>query len=105
MKLLYGRKIWWMIPAEDFAILEAKGHTVESVAKVSFGKHGLMSGMTLTSSLPQLTLSQVLELEDGAMWGKILIGEISGGDFLWFPPGCLHKVFTLESSLGFGGYL
>lgn len=85
MKLNEGRKIWWTLPKEDFAELQARGHTVESVAKLS--------------------LSELLKLEHGFAWGKVLIGEIYGGDLLWFPPGCLHKVVTLEHSWGWGGYL
>ena len=85
MKLIIGRKIWWALPKEHFSFLESKGHTVESVAK--------------------LTLSEMLQLENCYCWGKILVGEIGPGDMLWFPPGCLHKVVTLEHSKGWGGYI
>jgi len=85
MKLICGRKIWWTLPKKHFSYLESKGHTVESVAK--------------------LTLTQMLQLEHCYCWGKIQIGEIGPGDMMWFPPGCLHKVITLEHSKGWGGYL
>ncbi len=85
MKLLTGRKIWWALPKQHFSYLESKGHSVESVAK--------------------LTLAEMLQIEDCFCWGKVQIGEIGPGDMMWFPPGCLHKVITLEHSKGWGGYL
>lgn len=77
MKLNEGRKIWyalvvvclsfnslscfsfffrWTLPKEDFAELQARGHTVESVAKWS--------------------LSELLKLEHGFAWGKVSFNSL-----------------------------
>lgn len=85
MRLLRGEKIWWMVAPKDFEYLESRGHTVESLAKKN--------------------LVEMLQLENSYLFGKIFVDTIRGGDFLWFPIDTLHKVFTTEDSLGFGGYL
>lgn len=85
MRLLKGQKIWWMVAPEDYEYLETRGHTVQSLSKMN--------------------ISEMLQLEDNYLFGKLYVDTISGGDFLWFPINTLHKVLTTKDSLGFGGYL
>jgi len=85
MKLLEGEKIWWCVAPTDFAYLESRGHSVETLSK--------------------LTLVEMLQLEDSYLWGRIYVDTLRGGDLLWFPVNTLHKVLTTQHSLGFGGYL
>lgn len=85
MKLFEGEKIWWLVAPEDFNYLLSKGYTVEKLAKY--------------------TLSEMLELEDCYLFGKIYVDILSSEDMIWFPINTLHKVFTTRDSFGFGGYL
>ena len=85
MKLLNGSKIWWCVVSEDLKYLSDRGHTLDEIEEMS--------------------LIDILFLEDDYLWGKIYVGEIRSGDLIWFPQDCLHKVITIESSLGLGGYI
>lgn len=85
MKLLYGKKIWWCINKNDMKYLEDKGHTINTIAKMD--------------------MYELLQLEESYLWGKITVGMINNNDFLWFPVKCAHRVMTLNSSFGIGGYL
>lgn len=85
MKLLCGKKIWWCILDNDIKYLSSKGYTIDYISKMN--------------------ITDLLQLDDCYLWGKIYIGMISTNDLLWFPINCAHRVVTLESSYGFGGYL
>jgi hypothetical protein len=39
-----------------------------------------------------------------ALWGKVGQVIAEAGDFVYFPPGCNHRVWTYEDSIGVGGY-
>ena len=83
MVLGRGRKTWLFIPPEAFAEIEQR--------------HG---GKIVNA----LTLAELLQLDDGFLWGQIQIGAIGGGDLLYFPDGWAHYVRTTEDSFGYGGY-
>ncbi|XWV25754.1 putative histone demethylase [Tupanvirus soda lake] len=85
MKLLEGEKIWWCILPEDYQYLLSKNHTISSIAK--------------------LNMYELLQLEDGYLFGKIYVTTITDGDFIWFPINTPHKVITTKHSYGYGGYL
>lgn len=85
MKLLEGEKIWWCIAPNDYHYLLDKGHSV--------------------STLAELEIHKLMQLEKSYLFGKIHIDTITDGDLLWFPIDTLHKVITTRDSYGFGGYL
>jgi hypothetical protein len=85
MKLISGKKIWWFVLPTDMEYLKSKGHTVETMATLSY--------------------VDLMQLEEHYLFGKIRIHILEPGDLLWFPIGTLHKVITLESSHGVGGYM
>jgi len=85
MKLLRGEKIWWCVAPADLSYLIEKGYTIEKIS--------------------EMTISQIIQLENYYLWGKIFTDKITDGDFIWFPINCLHKVITVKSSYGFGGYI
>jgi hypothetical protein len=83
MYLCRGKKIWLFIAPEDLAEVERR------------------HGFEIINRLP---LPELLLLDDGLLWGKIQIGMIGDGDFLYFPDGWAHFVRTPEHSFGYGGY-
>ncbi len=83
MYLCEGRKIWLFIPPEALAEVESR------------------HGFEIVNRLP---LPELLLLDDAFLWGKILIGEMSDRDFIFFPQYWPHFVRTFEHSFGYGGY-
>jgi len=83
MYLCQGRKIWLFIPPAAMAEVESR------------------HGFEIVNRLP---LPELLLLDDAFLWGKMLIGEIGDGDFIFFPENWPHYVRTLEHSFGYGGY-
>lgn len=83
MYLCEGHKVWLFIAPEDIAEIERR------------------HGFEIVNRLP---LAQLMALDDGFLRGRILIGEIRGGDFIYFPQGWAHYVRTLHDSFGYGGY-
>ena len=83
MYLCKGRKIWLFIPPAAMAEVESR------------------HGFEIINRLP---LPELLLLDDAFLWGKMLIGEIGDGDFIFFPENWPHYVRTLEHSFGYGGY-
>jgi hypothetical protein len=83
MYLCEGHKVWLFISPDDIAQIERR------------------HGFEIVNRLP---LSELLALDDGFLRGRILIGEIRGGDFVYFPEGWAHYVRTLKDSFGYGGY-
>lgn len=81
--LCKGRKIWLFIPPAALAEVESR------------------HGFEIVNRLP---LPELLLLDDAFLWGKMLIGEIGDGDFIFFPENWPHYVRTLEHSFGYGGY-
>ena len=57
------------------------------------------------TDLKGTSLSDLLTLCDNYLWGKIYIGEICDTDFIYFPQGWAHRVYTYEKSIGLSGYL
>lgn len=39
------------------------------------------------------------------LWGRISQCVATGGDFVYFPPGCSHRVWTHSDAMGVGGYI
>ena len=39
------------------------------------------------------------------LWGKVMKVDASAGDFVYFPPGCTHRVWTDKASFGVNGYI
>lgn len=85
MKLLEGNKIWWLVLKQDFEYLQKCGHEYKIMEKMNF--------------------IEILALENWYLWGKIYVAQIRKNDLIWFPERCFHRVITLESSFGFGGYI
>lgn len=83
MYLCEGHKVWLFIAPEDIAEIERR--------------HGF-------ATVNRLALPELLDLDGGFLRGRILIGEIRGGDFIYFPQDWAHYVRTLEDSFGYGGY-
>ncbi len=83
MHLCSGRKTWLFIPPDAMATIEQR--------------HGF-------KTVNVLPLADLLKLDDGFLWGKILIGELRAGDLLYFPDGWAHYVRTTEDCTGYGGY-
>lgn len=83
MYLCRGEKIWLFIPPPDMAEVERR--------------HGF-------DTVNRLPLPELLLLDDGFLWGKILIGKIGAGDLIYFPDYWPHYVRTFEHSFGYGGY-
>lgn len=48
--------------------------------------------------------ADLLTARGGALWGKVSAVVARGGDFVYFPPGTNHRVWTWEDSVGIGGY-
>ena len=83
MYLCEGHKVWLFITPGDIAEIERR-HGFETVNR--------------------LPLSELLALDGGFLRGRIWIGEIRRGDFVYFPQDWAHYVRTLEDSFGYGGY-
>lgn len=83
MYLCRGRKVWLFISPEALAEVESR--------------HGF-------DIINRLTLPELLLLDEAFLWGKIWIGEICDGDFIYFPQDWPHYVRTFEDSFGYGGY-
>jgi len=47
---------------------------------------------------------ELLYMNNHAMWGELEVSELNAGDFLYFGPGLIHRVWTYERSFGIGGY-
>ena len=58
----------------------------------------------VNKTLQDVSVADLLSRKDYALWGKVRQGLIQGGDFLYFPPGCAHRVRTYRPSIGLGGY-
>lgn len=84
MVLYRGIKVWWFIRPSDMLYLATKGITIETLAHKSF--------------------TELVTLDDGYLWGKLIVAVATPGTFLYFPPGCAHTVRTHERAAGLGGY-
>ncbi|HTQ05065.1 MAG TPA: LicD family protein [Polyangiaceae bacterium] len=85
MFLYEGRKIWWLIAAEDAAHLERLGYGLEELRRRSF--------------------SELVHVADAYLWGKLQVAVCGKHDFIYFPEGCVHGVMTYERAFGLGGYV
>lgn len=55
-------------------------------------------------SIADPTLGDLLYRDNHVLWGKVGQVFAQAGDFVYFPPGCSHRVWTWEGSIGIGGY-
>jgi hypothetical protein len=82
MWLSKGRKLWNFLPFEyTDAILHEEKYIID---------------------MPNADL---VYANNHALWGKVGQVIAEAGDFVYFPPGCNHRVWTYEDSIGVGGYL
>lgn len=84
MYLAIGTKLWWFISPSDMEYLLANEISIDKLKNISF--------------------TELLTLCDSYLWGKVFIGEITGGDFIYFPKKWAHRVFTYDKSFGISGY-
>jgi len=82
--LTCGSKIWHIFAAKDVKYLEEHGYTLDDIKEMDF--------------------NQLIRILDNYLWGKIYVGEMRGGDFIYFPHLWAHRVFTYEKSFGVCGY-
>jgi hypothetical protein len=85
MYLSQGCKLWWFISPEDMAYLGSKNIGVNDLKGKSF--------------------TELIIFAERYLWGKIYLGEIHTGDFLYFPKKWAHQVVTYEKSIGLSGYV
>jgi len=83
MVLGQGKKLWHLIP--------------NSLTHVVYDENA--------KCMINLPMDQLLYKDNHALWGKITQAWIEAGDFLYFPPGMIHRVYTYERSIGWGGYI
>lgn len=77
MHLLAGEKLWWLVDPADAP----------------------------TEALVDRSMHAVLTQDDRRLWGKVQVGLLRGGGFLYFPPLWSHRVRTFVRSYGLGGYV
>ncbi|MEY2881014.1 MAG: hypothetical protein RLZZ15_3394 [Verrucomicrobiota bacterium] len=82
MWLAEGQKLWTFVDFEHTGVL------LDAAKK------------TLRDPAP----ADLLDRDDGALWGHVRQAWVEGGDFVYFPPGCSHRVQTYRRCLGLGGY-
>jgi hypothetical protein len=82
--LVDGRKIWHMFSAECREHLEKAGISLFSIKDLSF--------------------TELIQLLDGYMWGKVYVSEVGPGDLIYFSRRWPHRVITYEKSFGVCGY-
>jgi len=85
MYLKLGIKLWWFISPYDMEFLSKNGITLLDLAGKNF--------------------TELLQLCDNYLWGKIYIGEARATDFIYFPRQWAHRVYTYDKSIGLSGYL
>lgn len=82
MWLHRGRKVWSFVAFEDTELLYDEAARTVSDPPVE----------------------ELVYLREHALWGRVGQCFAEAGDFVYFPPGCNHRVRTLEASVGVGGY-
>jgi len=55
--------------------------------------------------IKDLNISDLLYFNNNQFWGQIETFLLEDGDYLYFPPGHLHRVWTYKNSIGLAGYL
>lgn len=58
-----------------------------------------------TTVLNDLPTEDLVRADGCGLWGKLMKVDASAGDFVYFPPGCTHRVWTDEASIGVCGYI
>lgn len=58
----------------------------------------------VSKSLRDPAPAELLCRDGHAMWGHVQQAWVEGGDFIYFPPGCSHRVKTYRRCIGLGGY-
>ena len=56
-------------------------------------------------TLNDLPADVLVAADNGKLWGKLMQVHARAGDFVYFPPGCTHRVWTDEASIGVSGYI
>lgn len=82
--LTCGTKEWHIFSAKDVEYLENHGYSLESIKNMDF--------------------NELVHILDNYLWGKIYVGKMRGGDFIYFPHLWAHRVVTFEKSFGVCGY-
>ena len=85
MKLLHGCKLWWFVTVEDLNHVQSMGIQV--------------------SNFENKSITELIELSNQYLKGKIQCCIMEAGNVVYFPKGTLHKVMTISDSYGFGLYL
>ena len=58
----------------------------------------------VTKALNDIPLDDMVRMDNCKLWGKVMQVQQNAGDFIYFPPGCSHRVWTDEPSFGINGY-
>jgi hypothetical protein len=82
--LKVGKKVWQFISPNDMKYLQDHGYDYNQINK--------------------MTTTELLHLLDCYLWGKMYIAVQKENDFLLFPEGWSHSVYTEQKSFGISGY-
>jgi hypothetical protein len=82
MWLERGEKLWQFVLFEDSDALYDPDH----------------------KNVSDIPIADLVYQDNHAMWGKVYQVRATDKDFLYFPPGCNHRVWTYRNSFGVGGY-
>jgi|GEM_PF-1645969 len=82
--LLCGRKTWHIIPTEEIDYLASQGISLHDIKEFEF--------------------TELVQLLNNRLWGKIYITEMNAHDFIYFPQKWAHRVQTYDKSFGICGY-
>lgn len=83
MYLVDGKKLWWMICGDDVDYLESNGYHLDIVMHMNF--------------------DELINILDGYLANKMFVGLCQKEDFIYFPFGYAHRVYTFEPSIGVSG--
>jgi hypothetical protein len=84
MFLKVGKKVWQFITPSDMKYLQDHGYNYTLINK--------------------MTTTELVHLLDCYLWGKTYVAVMKENDFLFFPEGWSHSVYTEEKSFGISGY-
>ena len=82
--LACGTKVWHIFAAKDVSYLQEHGYSLFDIKDMEF--------------------EELVRILDNYLWGKIFVGEMKGGEFIYFPHLWAHRVVTYDKSFGVCGY-